>query len=318
MMRSRKSPSVLFLIFNRPELTEKVFNVLRKVKPKKLYIAADGPRDGNPDDIENCQRAREIIKKVDWECDVSTLFRKKNLGCRIAITSAIDWFFENEDEGIILEDDCFPSESFFGFSQELLEKYRSNEKIMQINGGFHLNGLKTFSESYYFSKLNSCWGWATWKSAWKHYDSNMEGYDSVKSLGGIEKYYENSEISKWMISYLDEASIPSCGIWSTQWAYSIMKNNGLCVNPTKNMVNNIGFFHEPTSGVHDSFSAYSEYNLEEINGVIHMNKISYDKTNDELEFFNVIKKTDPRLIKTNIRYYLSKALFKMYRLLLGK
>tara|TARA_B100000795_G_scaffold178503_1_gene134972 strand:+ start:7746 stop:8744 length:999 start_codon:yes stop_codon:yes gene_type:complete len=317
MLKDRCSPPVLFLVFNRPALTQKVFNVIQKVKPKKLFIAADGPRDGNYDDINNCKKVREISNQVDWECEVTTLYRERNLGCRVAITSAINWFFESVDEGIILEDDCLPSESFFSFSQELLEKYRLDDRVMQINGNFHLDGLKFFSESYYFSKLNSCWGWATWKKSWSHFDSKMDGYEDIKKHDGIKMYFENKAIASWMTSYLNEAIMPSCGIWSTQWAYAIMKNNGLCVNPTKNMVNNIGFFETPTSGFHESFSIYSNYKLDDINHIKHPELVSYDVTNDELEFINVIKKSDPRLIHSKLRLYLSRVKSKLLSYIFG-
>jgi len=309
---NKNKPAVLLLIFNRPELTQKVFNVIRKVKPKKLFIAADGPRLGNQNDIIDCKKTREIKNQVDWNCNVYTLFREENLGCRLAISSGISWFFDHVDEGIILEDDCLPSVSFFSFSQELLEKYRFENRVMQINGSFHLSSIKNYTESYYFSKLNSCWGWATWKRAWKYFDSDMSEYIDFKKNNRIHEYYEFKEISDWMISYLDEAYRPSCQIWSTKWAFSILKNNGLCVNPTVNLVNNIGFLDSPTSGVHESFLAYSNYDLEDIASLIHPTDILYDAENDLLEFENVIKITDPRLINkgfiNDIRSFVTRAI----------
>lgn len=121
---------VLFLIFNRPDTTQRVFDEIRKARPNKLYAAADGPRITNPDDIEKCKAVRDIINQIDWNCKIYTLFREKNLGCKIALSSAIDWFFKNEEEGIILEDDILPHQSFFRFCTELLEKYRNDERIM--------------------------------------------------------------------------------------------------------------------------------------------------------------------------------------------
>jgi len=306
MLNNNNSPPVLLLVFNRPLLTQQVFDVIQKVKPKKLFIAADGPRVGNKEDIINCQKVREIVNQVDWECDVSSLYRDTNLGCRDAIVSSINWFFEHVNEGIILEDDVLPTESFFSFSQKILEKYRFDDKVMQINGSFHLDGLKKFNESYYFSKLNSCWGWATWKKSWEYFDNKMTGYEDIKKNGGIQKYFENKEISDWMGVYLNEANIPSCNIWSTQWSYAIMKNNGLCVNPTKNLVNNIGFFDSPTSGVFESYSIYSKYDLDDLDDIKHPKTVYYDVINDELEFINVIKKTDPRLTYSKLKIFIFK------------
>jgi hypothetical protein len=308
-------PPILFLVFNREALTKKVFDVIRKSEPSQLFIAADGPRKGNKYDTLACQKTRGIVSHIDWKCEVHTLFRDDNLGCKVAITSAIDWFFENVEQGIILEDDCLPSESFFWFCDEILEKYRLNDNIMQINGNFHLHNAKDFSNSYYFSKLNACWGWATWKRAWKNFDTNMSGYIDFKKSKGIEGYYEDKEVASWMKGYLDDASLPTCGIWSTQWAYAIMKNDGLCINPTVNLVNNIGFFDSPTSGVHESFSGYSKYLLEEIDEIVHPKNISYNCQNDKLEFTEVIKNTDPRLlVKKNIRYYLTRVKSKLLSL----
>ena len=312
------TPSILFIIFNRPELTQKVFNAIRKAKPKELYISADGPRKSNETDVVLCNKVRSIVNQVDWKCEVKTLFREENLGCRIAIISAINWFFEHVDYGIILEDDCLPSESFFNFCAIALEKYRLDERVMQINGSFHLSQFKSFNESYYFSKLNSCWGWATWRRAWKMFDADMIGYEAYRDKGEINKYYENRQISNWMISYLEDANSPSCGIWSTQWSYAIIKNNGLCVNPTINMVNNIGFFDAPTSGVHESLSFYSDYKLENFNNIKHLDKVQYDVSNDILEFENIIRVTDPRLVNKGFFNFSKRAVRKVLNLFHGK
>jgi hypothetical protein len=309
MVKNLDSLAVLLLIFNRPELTQQVFDVIKKVKPSRLFVSADGPRVDNSKDLILCQKTRDIVKQVDWECDVVTLFRKKNLGCRLAISSGISWFFDHVDEGVILEDDCLPSESFFSFSQKLLEKYRFDDQIMQINGSYHLSSVTSFRESYYFSKLNSCWGWATWKRAWKYFDPTMTGYLDSKKNKSIQDYYENIEISNWMISYFDEAYDPSCKIWSTQWSYAIFKNRGLCVNPTVNLVNNIGFLDAPTSGFHDSFLSYSDYILENIDTIVSLNEFAYDVENDILEFNNVIKLTDPRLLNHGLNGFI-KGFFK--------
>ena len=124
---------VLFIIFNRPDPTFKVFEEIRKAKPLKLYIAADGPRNHKPGDKEKCEKTRQVINLIDWDCQIRTLLRENNLGCKIAPSSAITWFFENEEAGIILEDDCLPNQSFFLFCQELLYKYKDNNKIMHIS-----------------------------------------------------------------------------------------------------------------------------------------------------------------------------------------
>ena len=317
-MLAHTTPDILFLVFNRPQLTQTVFDAIKKSRPKRIFIAADGPRKNNESDVILCKKVRNIVNQVDWECEIKTLFREENLGCRTAIISAVDWFFDHTDAGIILEDDCIPSESFFNFCALTLEKYKSNEKIMQINGSFHLAQYKSFFECYYFSKLNSCWGWATWKRAWELFDADMTGYEEFRDKGKIYQYYEDRKITNWMISYLEEANSPSCGIWSTQWSYSILKNNGLCINPTFNLVNNIGFFEAPTSGIHESYSSYSDYNLENFSHIRHPDIVQYDVSNDVLEFKHIIQLTDPRLIDKGFINFSKRVLRKVLNLLREK
>ena len=299
------STPVLFLIFNRPDTTQRVFDVIKQVKPSKLFVAADGARKGNSNDERLCQQARNIAEQVDWECDVKYLHRDKNLGCRVAISSAIDWFFEYVDEGIILEDDCLPSKSFFWFCQELLEKYRDNHQIMQISGTFYLDGLMDFKSSYYYSKLISCWGWATWKDSWRHFDIKIPEYSKLKQEGFIENYYENNEITEWMQNYLDEVKMDSSGIWSTQWAFSIIKCNGLSISPTTNLVKNIGFFRGTSAS--EGFELYMEFDvaeIDDINALNHPSRILYNKKIDALQFDTIIKNTDPRLNMNFINHFI--------------
>jgi hypothetical protein len=286
---------ILFLIFNRPILAKKVFGAIREAKPTRLFIAADGPRSHNASDIKNCDESREIIKQVDWDCDIRTLLQTENLGCRAAISLAIDWFFDNVDEGIILEDDCLPSQSFFRFCEEVLAKYRNDQRISHINGNCYLAGLKKFDESYYFSKLNGCWGWATWKRAWGIYTNTMEDYAFAKRNRVIKRYYGNKKISEWMESYFDEADDPTTDIWSSLWSYEILKQNGLCVTPTSNLVQNIGFVEGATTKCYDSFKKYGEFTPEDIGQIIHTRGVFHDYQSDNLHFNSIIKKTDPRL-----------------------
>ena len=165
---------VLFLIFNRPETTIQVFSAIKKAQPNRLYIAADGPRPEYPDEVNHCKIARTIATNVDWDCEVKTLFRDQNLGCRLAVSQAIDWFFEQEPEGIILEDDCLPNQSFFWFCKELLEKYRNETRIMHIGGTNFQFGKNRTNYSYYFSRYAHIWGWASWRREWKYYDEKLK------------------------------------------------------------------------------------------------------------------------------------------------
>ena len=235
------SVPVLFLIFNRPAFTEMVFDVIAEIKPKYLYIAADGPRQGKPDDIELCAKTRSVIERVNWDCEVKTLLRFKNLGCRYAVSEAITWFFDNVNEGVILEDDCLPDKSFFEFCAELLEKYRFDDKVMSISGSNLLTeGWKTSTQSYYWGH-GGIWGWATWKRAWNHYDIEMKNWpqqqtkDQIKARLGTAKWYNH------YYGMFDSSFNQSLNTWDIQWFYSILMCDGIAINPCVNLVKNIGY-----------------------------------------------------------------------------
>ncbi|MDD3083391.1 MAG: nucleotide-diphospho-sugar transferase, partial [Candidatus ainarchaeum sp.] len=190
---------ILFLIFNRLDTTKQVFEEIRKAKPKKVYVAADGPR--NIEEKKKTDAVRKyVLDNIDWKCNVKTLFRKNNLGCGKAVSQAITWFFKNEEMGIILEDDCLPSQSFFPFCEELLKKYKDNEKIMHISGFNPVSKNKYSEADYFFSYTASIWGWATWRRAWKKYDFNMIDYKKFESSDLIKKLFINTRIQN---SYLN-------------------------------------------------------------------------------------------------------------------
>jgi hypothetical protein len=232
---------VLFLIFNRPDSTQVVFNEIRKVKPKQLFIAADGPRKNHQEDNVLCQKTRAIIDKVDWDCTVTTLFRNENLGCKYAVSSAIDWFFSNVEEGIILEDDCVPNQSFFPFCQELLEKYRDDARIMMISGNNFQFGRNRTQFSYYFSRYFHIWGWATWKRAWDHYDIKMELWPKIKKDGWLNDILQDTNAEKKWEMIFDDTYKNKINTWDYQWAFSCWIQGGLSILPNQNLVSNIGF-----------------------------------------------------------------------------
>lgn len=236
---------ILFIIFNRPETTRLVFDEIRKAKPIKFFIAADGPRIDKLEDIEKCKATREIVSNIDWPCEVKTLFQEKNLGCKIAVSSAIDWFFEYIEEGIILEDDCLPDQSFFHFCEELLEKYKNEEKVMMI-GGFNMNTKIDIKYSYIYSRFIHIWGWATWKRAWTKYDVEMRSWEEKTNQEKIKKIIDNNnqwKTKKW--SY-DKTFSGKKDTWDYQWDYACLLNHGLCIIPSKNLVKNIGFNDDAT------------------------------------------------------------------------
>jgi hypothetical protein len=233
---------VLFLIFNQPTITQRVFNEIRKVKPKKLFVSADGHRDWIKGEEEECDRAREIVKKVDWDCELYTNFLESNHGSAGGVSLGIRWFFDNVEEGIILEYDCLPVQSFFFFCEKMLNLYRNDSRIMAISGSNYQLGKTRGNASYYFSRIPSAWGWATWKRAWKFWDGNMPTFPSFKRDNLIKNLFNNSRVRRFWCQKIEKAyEETSKSTWGFAWVYAVFLQNGLCVTPNVNMISNIGF-----------------------------------------------------------------------------
>jgi hypothetical protein len=233
---------ILLLTFNRPNTTQRVFNEIKKIKPKKLFIASDGPRRENKEDEANCQKTRKIIEQINWPCEVKTLFRNENLGGPVGNSSAITWFFENVEQGIILEDDCLPHQSFFQYCEELLEKYRNNDKIMCISGDNFQNGIKRDSASYYFSNHNHCWGWASWRRAWSLRNKDFKkNYEYFIKENKIEQITKNKLYQKFWLNIFKKIYTGEKNNWDFIWTFTCWSNGGLTCLPNKNLVSNIGF-----------------------------------------------------------------------------
>lgn len=237
---------ILLIVFNRPHHTKNVFEKIRQIKPRKLFVAADGPRENNIEDPINCKKSREIVlQSIDWDCEVKTLFRDKNLGCGAGVSDAISWFFRYVEEGIILEDDCVPCTTFFSFCRELLNTYRTDLRVMQISGA-NFFPKKEQAYSYFFSKYGLIWGWATWRRAWEKYDFNIELLPELEKTQQIHLYYRSqSELETrrkqfWMV-YSKEMDT-----WDYQWSLVKLANHGLSIIPSTNLISNIGFGENST------------------------------------------------------------------------
>lgn len=263
---------VLFLVFNRPEPTRKVFEAIRKARPAQLYIAADGAREGKEGEALRCAEVRKIVSEIDWPCEVKTLFREQNLGCGKSVSGAISWFFEQVEYGIILEDDCLPEASFFTFCDNLLPYYKDNEKIMQINGhNFDFNSA-TPQTSYYFSRYPIIWGWATWRRAWKQYDYLLSDYETHKAIVGINPFWK---------SVFDRvyADVSAVNTWDYQWVYTVWKKGGICISPRYTLVQNIGF-GEYATHTPDTPEWYFKLQRNSVNDCIHPLTVLTDNAAD--------------------------------------
>ena len=287
-MRAKFTTPILFIIFNRPDTAEKVFNEIKKIKPKKLFVSADGPRENKPGEKEKCLATRKIIDQVDWECEVYKKYSDVNLGCKLGVSSGIDWFFKNVEQGIILEDDCLPAQSFFKFCEELLEKYKNNEKIMMISGDNFQNNRRRGDDSYYFSKLSHIWGWATWRRAWEHYSVNMEGYPKFKQDKKINAIWSKEYIRKYWLDTFDQAYENKIDTWDYQWAFSIWKMDGLCVIPNYNLISNIGFRDDATHT--KSANKLANQKIQSMDIIKHPFKIEQNKKADNY-YSKIFKKS---------------------------
>jgi len=241
-----RSP-VLFLVFNRPETTRQVFQAIRLAKPPKLYIAADGPRVGREAEERACIEVRQIASAVDWPCEVKTLFRSSNLGCKHGVSSGVSWFFSHEPEGIILEDDVLPLPTFFDFCEELLERYRNDVRVSMVTGSNLVSNSFHVDESYFFSYYCNIWGWASWRRAWQHYDVAMTEWPSWRDAGGLAKISGG----KWLFqSYwrkiLDNVYDGKIDTWDYQWLFACWRVGGLTVMPAVNQIRNLGFGADAT------------------------------------------------------------------------
>lgn len=242
---------ILFVFFNRYDVALQSFQKIKDIKPKKLYLACDGPRAnvaGEDEKVENTRKA--ILEQINWDCNIKTLFQEKNIGCGRGVFTAINWLFENEEYGIILEDDCIASPSFFRYAEEMLVKYKNDMRIGMIAGHNSITNIE-YPYSYIFSRYKSCWGWATWRRAWENMNFDMSWRDTklansvINNMGDIGR-----DVSGWKfkINAIDNNFVSA---WDWQWYFSLSAQNQLCIYPALNQISNIGNDKEAT---HTSFS----------------------------------------------------------------
>jgi hypothetical protein len=256
------STPVALLIFNRPDTTEKVFEAIRQAKPSKLLVVADGPRASKPGEADKCAAARAIINRVDWDCQVLTNFSEVNLGCKNRVASGLDWVFSEVEDAIILEDDCIPAQSFFPFCQALLDYYRHDDRIMHI-AGTNVQPVMRTNYSYYFSKYNTYWGWATWRRAWKYFDIEMKRWEEIKKLDLLDSICDDPYEKIFWLDTFDKVYSDSINSWAYRWTYSCWFQNGLSIIPNTNLVSNIGFGPGAThTKIHTSYANLPTYDAD--------------------------------------------------------
>jgi hypothetical protein len=245
MTTTPAAPVALF-IFNRPDLTAQVFDVIRQARPPVLFISADGPRPDRPDDARLCREARAVTEAIDWPCEVHRNLREQNLGCGPAMSSGISWVFDHVDRAIILEDDCVPDPSFFPFCEELLNRYADDTRIFQIAGSSLDAPLEVFDDaSYSFASFPLVWGWATWRRAWAQYDITMSSWPAFRDSGGLAGLHAGRRRRTQLRREWNDIHSGK-GTWDHQWQYAVMSQHALSIYPAANLVSNHGFRADAT------------------------------------------------------------------------
>ncbi|MCP4443646.1 MAG: nucleotide-diphospho-sugar transferase [Aureispira sp.] len=239
---------ILILVFNRPEETQQVFNRLRQIKPKQLFVGADGYRMHKEGEKDKVQAVRNIfLEQIDWDCELKTLFREENLGCKRAVSGAISWFFEQVEYGVILEDDCIPHPDFIPFCADLLEHYKNQEEIMHIGGFNNLSSRNKSQHDYFFTHYSIVWGWATWRRAWKKLDLSLSSLSHIKQNQHLlDKTFPNKYSRPYILEKWEKTATGELDSWAYAWSFSIATHEGLCILPQQNLIENIGFGEEAT------------------------------------------------------------------------
>lgn len=237
---------VVLIIFRRPDTTARVVESLAQVRPRQLYVIADGPRADHPDDRRLCKQTRALVADLEWDCEVHRDFANENLGLRERISTGLDRAFARYERAIVLEDDTVPDPTFFRFCDELLERYAGDERIMSVTGSNLFGRGARGSDSYFFSRYESCWGWASWRSAWETYDASLSAWPAFRDSGRMDELFESPFVAAHWTRLLDRVHSGKLDSWAYAWRFAHWANHGLAAIPDVNLVSNIGFGVEAT------------------------------------------------------------------------
>lgn len=303
---------ILILFYKRYRIAKRLILILKKIKPKNIYISFDGPR--TKDEESDVFNTRDIIKYIDWKCNLKIKVNDENLGCRSAVTSALDWFFKYNEMGIILEEDCVPEHTFFKFSFEMLNKYKNNNKVISI-GAQHFPGhYHKIDSSYFFSMHFHCWGWATWRRSWLIFDRDMNDWETLRNTRWLYKLGGNNLLfAYYWRKIFDNCKANKIDSWAYRFLFNVWSKNKLTILPSVNLVKNIGFGKNAT---HTTKGNYHTENLvlKKMNFPLrHPNIVVADDFSDKWTHTNIFEITMFKIIKSEI-YQFIKFLFQKYRL----
>ncbi|MFQ4139766.1 glycosyltransferase family 2 protein [Nodosilinea sp. PGN35] len=247
--------SIAIFIFNRPQESRKVFEAVRLIKPSRLFLVADGPRPLRTGETEKCELTRKIFEEIDWTCDVRKNYSEINLGCARRVSSGLNWVFSLVEEAIILEDDCVPHPTFFRYCIELLERYRDDERVMSICGLSVPPSSRRDSFSYCFSQYQRCWGWASWRRAWQHYDHDMQLWPQAAETNLLEDLLPDRQSVDFWHNKFQAVYDGKIDSWAYRWMLACWLHRGLSIIPSTNLIANVGVTSDATHTVNDSFAA---------------------------------------------------------------
>jgi hypothetical protein len=288
---------ILFLVFNRPETTRQVFQRIKEIKPAKLFIAADGPRAGKEGEEEKTEAVRRLILDgINWPCEVKTLFRFHNLGCGNAVSTAITWFFDNVEEGVILEDDTLPDPSFFNFCKNLLEKYRNDDKVKMIGGNNFQKGKWRGDGSYYFSAYSHIWGWASWRRTWNEYDFELKELNEIKVSKILDKYFPDKKVKTHWVDVFNQLRDGKFDTWDLQLLYCILQKNGRTIIPNVNLVTNTGFGMGATHTANKN-DILSDIPYTSLDNIVHPTDLAINKDADAYTFYKFFQPRRKRFVE---------------------
>lgn len=307
---------VLLLIWNRPNLLEKSLFVIEKIKPRKIFVACDGPRKNNIDDIKKIKKCKQLIKeKINWHCEIKEKYNNENMGCAKSVSNAITWFFKNVDYGIILEDDCFPHQLFFNFAETLLKKYINDKKIWSIGAINLQNGSIIGDGSYYLSIYNHCWGWATWKDRWDEYDHNLMNWDEFIKSNLLHGIFSSSEELNYWKKYINKViKTGNPDSWAIRWFACCLMNGGLTILPNQSLVQNVGFGINSTNTRFNNSKSRENFNniqFKIFEPIKHPKFLLRSKLADEYTFKNHYRISLIQKIRNKI-YLLNKFVFSLF------
>jgi len=246
LIGSHMSAPIVLIIFNRPQLTQLVFEQICMQKPEVLYVISDGPRPNVSSDDSAVFDSRSVTQNITWTCDVRRIYSAANLGCRNRVVSGLNQVFTEVPNAIVLEDDCIPHQDFFRFANELLNLYESQEQVFSIGGNMWEFPDQEGEESYFASKYFSCWGWATWADRWNKVDHDFESWKQPDSVHILEGATDTPmEFIYWKrfydMTFTGEIGAEHAWDLVTQW--SMWRDQQLSLRPNTNLVQNLGLGH---------------------------------------------------------------------------